>query len=209
MIILSHRGYWKNTSEKNQRIAFERSFNCGFGTETDLRDCAGKIVVAHDMPKGDELSFEELLQIMSGRNLPLALNIKADGQGEAIKELLLKYQHADYFTFDMSIPDLVSQVKIGLQVFTGLSDILPQPVMLKNCGGVWLDSFLSDWFSANTIDELLTAGKKVCVVSAELHKRAKERQWKVLSKCKNLANQNLMLCTDNPEEARRYFNDKN
>lgn len=35
MIILSHRGYWKETHEKNLPIAFERSFSLGFGTETD------------------------------------------------------------------------------------------------------------------------------------------------------------------------------
>ncbi len=38
MIILSHRGYWKEVSEKNKPIAFERSFSLGLGTETYIRD---------------------------------------------------------------------------------------------------------------------------------------------------------------------------
>ena len=37
LIILSHRGYWLQTEEKNSRKAFERSFFMGFGTETDIR----------------------------------------------------------------------------------------------------------------------------------------------------------------------------
>ena len=75
MQILSHRGYWHDfLSESNKRIAFERSFDLGFGTETDLRDICGEIVISHDMPKGDEMTFEELLEIMGRRNLPLALN---------------------------------------------------------------------------------------------------------------------------------------
>ncbi|MDR2338148.1 MAG: phosphodiesterase [Deltaproteobacteria bacterium] len=209
MLILAHRGYWKEVLEKNQRSAFERAFKGGFGSETDLRDNAGKIVIAHDMPKGNELSFEEVLQIMDGRNLPLALNIKADGQGEAIQELLEKYQHTNYFTFDMSIADLVCQIQRGLQVFTGLSDILPKPVMLESCAGVWLDSFYTDWFDADTIDNLLACGKKICIVSAELHQRARTKQWEIINKCQKLASQNLMLCTDVPEEAMRYFSDKN
>ena len=70
MQILSHRGFWKNLSERNTKVAFERSFNAGFGTETDLRDICGKIVISHDMPQGGEISFEELLQLMDGPNLP-------------------------------------------------------------------------------------------------------------------------------------------
>ena len=73
MQIISHRGYWKNPDERNQHVAFVRSFDSGFGTETDLRDICGKIVVSHDMPTGNEITFEEVLRIMDGRNLPLAL----------------------------------------------------------------------------------------------------------------------------------------
>ena len=37
------------------------------------------------MPKGYEMSFEEVLRLLAGRNLPIALNIKADGQADEIK----------------------------------------------------------------------------------------------------------------------------
>jgi len=205
MTILSHRGYWKETHEKNQKAAFERSFGLGFGTETDLRDIAGKIVISHDMPNGGEITFEEVLQIMNGRNLPLALNIKADGMADVVLELLDKYNHTNNFTFDMSIPDLVFQVKRGVRVFTGLSDIQPTPVLLDKSAGVWLDCFNSDWYGADKIDNLIDNGKSVCAVSADLHKRETGRQWEIIKSCKNIDSGKLFLCTDYPEKAREFF----
>lgn len=209
MQILSHRGYWKEYSERNQKIAFERSFEAGYGTETDLRDICGKIIISHDMPHGNEISFEEVLQIMDGRNLPLALNIKADGQAEKIKELLNKYHHTNYFTFDMSIPDMVVQMASNLKVFTGKSDILAQAVLLDKAEGVWLDCFYSDWYKAQEIDDLIDQGKKVCIVSADLHKRPTDNQWKIIKQSKYFDSDLLMLCTDQPEKAKEYFYGKN
>ncbi|WP_239375043.1 hypothetical protein [Snodgrassella gandavensis] len=207
MIVLSHRGYWKTTEEKNTRVSFERSFNLGFGTETDLRDHNGKIVISHDMPKGNELGFEDILRIMKGRNLPLALNIKADGLYQSIKELLEEYKHTNYFTFDMSIPDMFSQVKSGAKVFTGLSDILTKPALLPESEGIWLDCFYSDWYDCTKIDNLLSQGKKLCLVSADLHGRDTSKQWAIIRKSNYINSHNLMICTDFPEKAREYFNE--
>ena len=209
MKIISHRGFWKNVEEKNKKIAFERSFDLGYGTETDLRDICGKIVISHDMPKGDEISFEELLQIMNGRNLMLALNIKADGQADEILRILDKYNHTNYFTFDMSIPDLVVQVKKGVNVFTGMSDINTKPVLIEKVRGVWLDAFNDEWYDENDIFELLAQNKKVCIVSSDLHKRDTKKQWEMLKNSglatdKKLDN-NIILCTDKLEEAIKYF----
>ena len=207
MIILSHRGFWQDMNERNKKIAFVRSFDAGFGTETDLRDICGKIVISHDMPHGDEITFEDVLQIMNGRNLPLALNIKADGQSVAIKQLLEKYNHTNYFTFDMSIPDMVVQIANGLNVFTGQSDLIKTPILLDKCGGVWLDCFDSDWWDANDLDNILAKSGKVCIVSADLHKRDTDYQWNEIKKSKAFNSNNLMLCTDKPEIARGFFYD--
>lgn len=206
MIVLSHRGYWEDVKEKNTNIAFERSFDRELGTETDVRDFGGRIVISHDMPRGDEISFEEVLQIMDGRNLPLALNIKADGLITEIKKLLEQYNHTNYFTFDMSIPDMVSQVKEGTKVFTGISDIMPTPVLFEQAEGVWLDCFNSDWYDSSLIDDLLSQGKKICVVSADLHKRDITKQWTIIKQCKQIGSRNLMLCTDTPLKAKEFFN---
>lgn len=199
--ILAHRGFWLDASEKNSKIAFIRAFDNGFGIETDLRDCNGEIVISHDMPKGDEMSFDELMRILDGRDLPLALNIKADGMGEKIKEILEKYNHTNYFTFDMSIPEMVVQNRLGLRFFTGKSDIIKEPIMLKESSGVWLDSFKSDWFDESEITRILEQNKQICIVSPDLHKREYESVWQKYKNAKN-----IMLCTDYPIQAREFFN---
>lgn len=205
MEILSHRGFWIDEDERNQRIAFERSFDLGMGTETDVRDHNGEIVIAHDMPTGSPLLFSDVLRIMRGRNLTLALNIKADGLGPRIKGILQEFGHTNYFLFDMSVPDLVQQLKIETTVFTGLSDIQPHAVLADRCQGIWLDCFDGDWYGSDLIDDLLMQGKRVCVVSADLHKRSTDIQWKTLKAVKRLSSLDLMLCTDKPLEAREFF----
>ncbi|GHT00377.1 hypothetical protein FACS1894139_18830 [Planctomycetales bacterium] len=206
MIILSHRGYWQEVGEQNREVAFRRSFDLGFGAETDLRDMAGEIVISHDMPRGGEILLAEVLRIMDGRNLPLALNIKADGLAGAIKELLANYHQTNYFTFDMSIPEMAAQISQGLSVFAGQSDILPAPVLLPQSAGIWLDGFNSDWYAAAVIDNWLASGKKVCVVSGELHQRDTAQQWEIIKQCRHRESSALMLCTDVPEKAKEYFN---
>ena len=184
--IIAHRGWWKAENEK------------------DLRDIKGEIVISHNMPRGNEMSFEDLLKLLDGRALTLALNIKADGMADEIKRLLEKYNVSNYFTFDMSIPEMVYQHKTGLNVFTGLSDIVPLPVMYEQAKGVWLDCFNSDWFGEVEIQNILNQDKKVCIVSPDLHKREYKSVWE---KYKNM--NGIMLCTDYPMEAEVYFNDKN
>ena len=202
--IIAHRGWWKAENEKNTKTAFERAFDSGFGVETDLRDIKGEIVISHNMPRGNEMSFEDLLKLLDGRALTLALNIKADGMADEIKRLLEKYNVSNYFTFDMSIPEMVYQHKTGLNVFTGLSDIVPLPVMYEQAKGVWLDCFNSDWFGEVEIQNILNQDKKVCIVSPDLHKREYKSVWE---KYKNV--KGIMLCTDYPKEAEVYFNGKN
>ena len=201
--ILAHRGWWIKEEEKNSKRAFERAFDNGFGVETDLRDITGEIVISHNMPQGGEMTFEELLKLLNGRNLPLALNIKADGLADEIKRLLEKYNHTNYFTFDMSIPEMVYQHRLGLNVFTGISDIVPNPILFESAKGVWLDSFNSDWFGEEKITEILNKNKQVCIVSPDLHKREYKKIW---GRYKNVPG--IMVCTDYPNEAKEFFNDK-
>jgi hypothetical protein len=81
--------------------------------------------------------------------------------------------------------------------------------MLGESVGVWLDCFHSDWFTTEAIDALIAYGKKLCIVSSELHNRSTEIQWECIRQCKSVSNPDLMLCTDTPEKADRYFNDTN
>lgn len=209
MEILSHRGFWLHPEERNLEVAFQRSFHLGIGTETDLRDHDGEIVVAHDPPNGSTLPFRRLLDIMDGRNLKLALNIKADGLANDIREILNEYGHNNYFTFDMSLPEQVRQIDAGLTVFTGLSDIQRHAPLLETSAGIWVDCFKSDWYDASIIDGFLESGKEICLVSAELHKREPLHQWSIIRNMRHLSNNKVMICTDRPLEAKSYFGEQN
>lgn len=205
MIVISHRGWWLRDDERNRREAFHRSFDAGFGTETDLRDICGTIVISHDMPTGEEMTLEDLLAVMDGRNLPLALNIKADGMAQTIRRILAAAGHTNYFTFDMSIPDEVVQLAAGLPVFTGLSDLLTVPPMLDEARGVWLDAFRGVWYDGALIRSLLEQGKRVCVVSEELHRRDPRAQWEMLRATAPIGDDRLILCSDIPQQAQDFF----
>lgn len=203
MEIISHRGYWGNRSERNQAVAFHRSFDLGFGTETDVRDLGGQLVISHDMPTGTEMSLDALLMIMGGRNLPLAINIKADGLAAAVKEKFERAGHTNWFVFDMAVPDMRSYLQQGVATYTRLSEVEPSPAWINQAAGIWLDGFEGEWYSNAEIEALLAQGLKVCVVSPELHGRPHEPLWSRLLDLRNTAG--LTLCTDLPETAQHYF----
>lgn len=203
MIVLSHRGYWKSAEEKNTAIAFHRSFDLGFGTETDIRDLNQSLVVSHDMPDQSAMLFSRFLEILGERNLPLALNIKADGLSDALTSALLNHTNKNWFVFDMAIPDMRAYINAGIPVFARLSEVEPSPVWFDQVTGIWLDSFEEEWYDANIIQSLLKQDKKVCVVSSELHGRKHDNLWSMLKPISHYSN--LMICTDLPEQAQQYF----
>lgn len=203
MKVLSHRGYWKESSEKNSITAFLRSFNLNFGTETDLRDQNGNIVISHDIPENDSLLFKDFLKALNDKPLTLALNIKADGLAKELKKILQDYPDLSYFVFDMSIPDMKSYLDLGISVFTRVSDVEKIPIWLEYSDGIWLDAFSHDWYDLEIIHKLLATGKQVCVVSPELHKRDYNEVWNMLYPLRTCAA--LMLCTDYPEDAKSFF----
>jgi glycerophosphoryl diester phosphodiesterase len=207
MIIISHRGYWRDPEEKNTVDAFRRSFEKGFGVETDVRDLAGDLVVSHDPPKAGALTFRDFLELhgLYGGSLPLALNIKADGLQVWIKRLLEQYSVKDYFVFDMSVPDMIGYRDTMIPYFTRISEYEIDPVLLEDAHGVWLDGFNADWFSIGEISSLLTRGKRVCVVSSELHGRAHLKLWRMLKEVDDGSDGSLMLCTDLVGEASAFF----
>jgi hypothetical protein len=206
MEILSHRGYWLTPQEKNQKIAFERSFERGFGTETDVRDSGGKLVISHDMPRGDEMTLTAMLDILGDRNLPLALNIKADGLGPAILDAMAGRSQNLWFTFDMSVPELIRQKKLAMPVFTRRSEYELQATLYDVVEGVWLDCFHGLWFNADDIVAMLDDGKRVCIVSPELHGRAPTELWSMLRRA-GLYDSSIMICTDVPEKLQSEMKD--
>lgn len=207
MKILSHRGYWKVPSEKNSPIAFSRSFQLNFGTETDLRDLSGSLVVSHDPPLGDILRADSFFRLYKGfpGDLPLALNVKADGLQKMLRAELERHQIDNYFVFDMSVPDALLYAHGGFKMFTRQSELEIEPALYNEAVGVWIDCFFSDWVDEATIEGHLNRGKGVCLVSPDLHKREHRVFWEWLAARQVAQSTELMICTDHPEEAREFF----
>lgn len=203
MIVLSHRGYWEEANEKNREVAFRRSFDLGFGTETDIRDRNGSLVISHDMPNGSEMTLVDFLEIVDHRNLPLALNIKADGLVVPLKQAMHAGGLSSWFVFDMSVPDMRAYLQAGVPVFARMSEVEREPAWLEQSVGVWLDAFSDIWYDVNHVDALLRSGKRVCVVSSELHGRDAKSLWNMLLPLAN--HPALMLCTDQPVKAKNFF----
>lgn len=208
MIILSHRGYWKETQEKNLPIAFERSFSLGFGTETDIRDYKGELVISHDIADENCISVKEMFEVYNkyDNTLSLALNIKADGLQLKLKKLLEEYKIENYFVFDMSIPDGLGYLKQNIKAFTRESEYEKVPSFYEEACGIWLDEFQCHWITKEVIEKHMKNNKKICIVSPDLHKREYEKEWQHYKEIEEeLGIDNLMICTDFPEIAKEFF----
>lgn len=209
MQILCHRGWWDHPCERNSAAALRRAFEAGLGVETDLRDLDGRVVVSHDPPTGRVLTLEELLDLHRRcARAPLALNIKADGLAAPVAAALDDAGvTASAFVFDMAVPDQrqwLQQARVP--VFTRHSDIEPDPVLYRQAAGVWLDSFAATrWWDGDDIRRHLEAGKRVVVVSDELHGRPHGETWDALRASGLHREPALGLCTDLVADALAYF----
>lgn len=204
--VLCHRGLWGEGVAQNSARAIEQAFSAGYGIESDLRDDRGRLVVSHDPPTGHELSVAELFALARDHDVPLALNIKADGLAKSLAELLRGHAIENYFVFDMAVPDARQHLSASLRVFTRQSEWERDPSFYDVASGVWLDAFFEHWWTIETIEEHLRRDKTVAVVSPELHGRDPEPAWLELAKLQPSARPRVLLCTDHPRAADRRIN---
>ena len=207
MKIISHRGFWTTSNEKNTVKAFKKSIINSFGFEFDIRDQNGDLVISHDIPFSNCLQLKEILKLVTTQEgfekLPLAINIKADGLALILKSTLDQFNGIDSFVFDMSIPDMKSYIDLEIPVFTRISDIESIPIWIDKVSGIWVDAFYTDWLNENEIEKLLKYEKRICIVSPELHKRDYVKCWNTIKRF--AGNEKLILCTDFPDKAFEYF----
>jgi len=211
MIIISHRGFWEKSEEKNTKIAFKKAFEMGFGVETDIRDYAGELVISHDIADKYSLRLEDFFELYNNYNddLILALNIKADGLQDKLKYLLNHFAISSYFLFDMSMPDALVSKNTGLTIFTRQSEYETKPYLYDNANGIWLDEFQTHWIDKDVINSHIKNNKKICIVSPELHGRNYKKEWNDYKKVETNFNiDNMMICTDYPQDAKRFFNNE-
>ena len=212
MIYLAHRGFWKSQAEKNSPEAFRRAWGHGFGLETDLRDAGGEIVISHDIPGASPLmSLDDFLSDYSknGANTWLALNIMADGLQALTQEALSRYGVTNYFVFDMSFPDMRHYVNGQFQVATRISEYEKTPFYEQESQHVWVDCFEHEWFNKAHLTRFLDLGKKITIVSPELHRRDHKPFWQTLKSWQLNEVSGVMLCTDFPMEAKAFFDEEN
>lgn len=210
MKILAHRGYWNDEIERNSPEALRMALEKGFGFESDVRDYAGKMVISHNIADASCQDVKEVFKWLHefGDKYTFAINIKADGLKHLLIEYLDKYKINNYFLFDMSVPQMIEFRDAGLRIFTRQSEIEPTPCMYNDAVGVWIDAFWDDrWITKELIENHLLSGKQVCIVSPDLHRRENYRHfWNRIRGC-SFSTNDLILCTDHPNEARRYFNE--
>ena len=212
MQIISHRGFWLAPEEKNSETAFRRSFRKGFGTETDIRDYRGRLCISHDMPTSEPMPVEQLFDIYVkyDQTLPLFLNIKSEGIGEALRKVLDEYAIKNYFAFDMSVPEMIYYKKKGLLDFiTRMSDVETIPILIEDSKGIWIDNFFGHTLLPADINYFSSNDHLLCFVSPELHGRSHKGYWELLKaweESNEFSCSQLILCTDFPEDAENHFN---
>jgi hypothetical protein len=210
MQILAHRGLWVTTSEKNSEAAFRRAFGEGFGVETDLRDHGGSIVVSHDIPDDRAMSLVTFLELYSsyGSRPILALNVKSDGLQALIAEALARYEVANYFVFDMSVPDTLGYLARRLRTFLRRSEFELGSPLDARADGVWLDALEESWVPSSVVRAELTQGRYVGLVSPELHGKPHDHawaEWRDVLDVHPMLGAKLILCTDFPRDAAAFF----
>lgn len=139
----------------------------------------------------------------------MALNVKADGIQELLKAQLEQYQIRNYFVFDMSVPEMVLYKHKKMDFFTRRSDVEKECVLYKDALGVWIDAFYDDmWGMLDSAKIDLNNGKRIVIVSPELHGRDKSRMWNAIKSIKLYMQEEFYLCTDYPNEAQEVFEEE-
>tara|TARA_B110000263_G_C15159886_1_gene441928 strand:+ start:187 stop:831 length:645 start_codon:yes stop_codon:yes gene_type:complete len=211
MKIISHRGLWHKPLEQNTLISFKNSIDNNFGFEIDIRSFNGNLVVSHD-PLNIKKKFIDFKDILTyhkkvNSDVIVAINVKEDGLNTLIKQALKEFKIKNYFVFDMSIPDMITYSKSNINFYTRQSEYEKYPALYDEASGVWLDEFYQHWIDEKIVQSHISNGKNLCIVSPDLHKRDFINEWEEYKKILFSSNQSdqLMICTDYPEKAEKFF----
>ena len=204
--IIAHRGMWNQPEEKNTIPAFERALQNGFGIETDFRDLNGKLVISHNPPGSYAMTAESFFKLCDGYPDagPHAINIKADGLQYMLAKHIEQWTIDRYFVFDMSVPDTLGYINAKFNTFSRVSEYEGYQNFDGRVNGVWLDAFTEEWYGPQEVKKYSTNGKQLAIVSSELHGRDYQSLWAMI-KTEYTPDMSVLLCTDFPQEAKRYF----
>ena len=209
--ILAHRGWWQTKAEQNSDVAFRRALEAGYGIETDIRDQDGRLVISHDPPTSNATTVDRLMDLCGTlkSSATLALNIKADGLAKPMSDLVGRYARQDYFVFDMSVPDTLPYLALGMKVFTRRSEFETGSSLDDRAAGLWLDSFEAVHVPTDIMVAALGRTAGIALVSPELHGKphiAAWESWRMALRPDTVRfEKRIFLCTDYPDQAHRFF----
>jgi glycerophosphoryl diester phosphodiesterase len=220
--ILAHRANLAgpHSAVENSLEACARALEAGFGLETDLRrDAAGAFYISHDpLPRAAGNRLESYTELFTRHpTAELAINVKELGYEPALVALMKSGRlgaRSFYFDFELLEPETpgAAQGKIkalpsgnGVALASRLSD---RNEPLTQCLAipaeiVWADEFDSLWLTAREAEAVRAAGRRLFVISPELHgfdKAAMVRRWRDFRDWGVDG-----VCTDYALEARGFF----
>jgi len=206
---IAHRGLFKTAGAPNSLSALEAALAAGFGVETDLRSYQGTLYLSHDpiMDSAQAPRFDRFLAIAEKYpGLTSFINIKEDGLLPALIGEKARLEKLGFVFFDMSVPQLVQYSKTfsPKQLCTRFSDFEPVPSGLDVCDWIWVDGFSKNPDRA-ALASLVRHGKKLAIVSPELHGRPHNEFWTGLSGTKEIGPDSVFVCTDFPQQLREEF----
>ena len=200
--VVAHRGIWADPASQNSLDAIARSFELGFGVETDVRDHDGVAVIAHDPPTSTCLALADIMALPFANERHLFLNIKSDGLAPLLAS---RAWGPNAWFFDMSVPQMVVFARERLPFLSRISDIEVNPVLVDQAAGLWVDALMEEWLDAQHVRAITGLASNVAFVSPELHGRDPGAMWSLLRREMPAAT-TVSICTDLPMEARAFFN---
>ncbi|MFQ3670961.1 MAG: hypothetical protein SNJ84_05845 [Verrucomicrobiia bacterium] len=199
MVILAHRANLEGPRPgcDNGLEDCCRALELGLGLETDLRrDLQGRFYISHDpgcwTPANDFAAFEPVFRKYADR--VLAMNVNDLGYEQDLIQLHASGALGDrcfYFDFELLEPVTPGSAQRRLKCLPG-GERIPLASRLSDRGEpldqclaipaevVWADEFDSLWITGREIDAVKKAGRKIFLISPELHgfpMEAVRRRW--------------------------------
>lgn len=212
MLIVNHRtNTIKILKETPQR----------FGCEIDIRNHGVDLIVIHDPFIQEGPKLEEFLE--EYKHQFLIINVKEEGLGNRIFQLLQVYNINEYFILDETVPFIFKHARAGqsnfafrVSEFENYKNALEIQKVLgqfdSSLNWIWADTFTGEVFSAEAVKEMQKANYRCCFVSPELHRLDDPESWRVLieSFYSTLKDRMIipdMICTKEPLLWEKLYNE--
>jgi hypothetical protein len=203
--IITRHGYRPTADAPMRHGAYQHAIEAGYGTEADISDCSGALIASTGIAGDRDIRLPDLLDMMDGLNLPLALHVHSPGLAHALHIELHRHAPSPWFAFGMNPYDMATYVTIGLPVYTSIGAVNDEVPFYDEAAGVWLDPAEHPWTEPRHLAAFLQDGKNLCVIDTAPPGPASHQAWALLRDISIRDHPGLILCTSEPAEAANYF----